>query len=94
MLTKNELAHSVAKDTGLTISKATQVVGSILSTVESTLASGDNVRLTGFGSFSVKDTKARTGRNPSTGAPIQVPASRRVSFSAGANLTAAIRGQK
>ena len=93
MLTKSELAHAVAKDTGLTISKSTQVVVSILATLESTLAKGEDVRLTGFGSFSVKKTKARTGRNPSTGAPIQVPAGRRVSFSAGSNLTAVVRGE-
>jgi DNA-binding protein HU-beta len=93
MLTKSALAHAVAKDNGLTISKATQVISSILSTLESSLADGENVRLTGFGSFRVKETKARTGRNPSTGEPIQVSESRRVSFSAGSNLTAAVRGK-
>lgn len=93
MLTKSALAHAVAKDSGLTISKANEVIGSILSNLENALADGENVRLTGFGSFKVKDTKARTGRNPSTGDPIEVPASRRVSFSAGSNLTAAVRGK-
>ena len=93
MLTKSALAHAVAKENGLTISKANEVVGSVLSNLEKALADGENVRLTGFGSFKVKETKARTGRNPSTGEPIEVPASRRVSFSAGSNLTSAVRGE-
>ena len=93
MLTKSALAHAVAKDNGLTIAKANEVIGSILSNLEQALADGEPVRLTGFGSFKVKETKARTGRNPSTGGPIEVPASRRVSFSAGSNLTAAVRGE-
>lgn len=93
MLTKSALAHAVAKDNGLTISKANEVIGSILSNLEISLANGENVRLTGFGSFKVKETKARTGRNPSTGEPIDVPASRRVTFSAGSNLTEAVRGK-
>lgn len=93
MLTKSALAHAVAKDSGLTIVKANEVIGSILSNLEKALADGDDVRLTGFGSFKVKETKARTGRNPSTGEPIDVPASRRVSFSAGSNLTSAVRGE-
>lgn len=92
MLTKSALAHAVAKENGLTISKANDVVGSVLSNLEKALADGENVRLTGFGSFKVKETKARTGRNPSTGEPIEVPASKRVSFSAGSNLTSAVRG--
>ena len=93
MLTKSALAHAVAKDSGLTIVKANEVIGSVLSNLEKAMADGDDVRLTGFGSFKVKETKARTGRNPSTGQPIEVPASRRVSFSAGSNLTSAVRGE-
>ena len=93
MLTKSALAQAVAKDSGLTIVKANEVIGSVLSNLEKALAEGDDVRLTGFGSFKVKETKARTGRNPSTGQPIEVPASRRVSFSAGSNLTSAVRGE-
>ncbi len=94
MLTKSLLARQVAKSAGLTIAKSNQVVTSALSAIQSSLADGDEVRLTGFGSFKVSQTKARTARNPRTRQPIHVPASRRVSFSAGSTLVQAVRGKK
>ena len=50
------------------------------------LASGDDVKITGFGGFEVKTREARTGRNPRTGEPVEIPASKYVSFSAGSVL--------
>ncbi len=94
MLTKSLLARQVAKGAGLTIAKSNQVVASVLASIQSSLADGEEVRLTGFGSFKVRQTKARTARNPRTRQPIRVAASRRVSFSAGSNLVQAVRGKK
>ena len=58
--------------------------------VAGALARGEAVRLAGFGAFAAKERPARTGRNPATGAPIAVPASRRVSFRAGKGLRDAV----
>jgi nucleoid DNA-binding protein len=55
-------------------------VEAILDRISTALVSGDRVELRGFGIFEAKETKARTGRNPSTGATIEIPASRKASF--------------
>ncbi|MBI5634884.1 MAG: integration host factor subunit beta [Nitrospirae bacterium] len=61
-------------------------VNTVLIAITDALASGDNVMLKGFGAFKVKETKARTGRNPKTGEAVQIPAGKKVSFSVSKEL--------
>ncbi|HZT95405.1 MAG TPA: HU family DNA-binding protein [Chloroflexota bacterium] len=83
---KTELAGQIAQETGLNKSQATRALDATLNAIGNALGSGDEVRLTGFGTFRVSETKARTGRNPRTGAPINIAAGRRPGFTAGSRL--------
>ncbi len=85
-MNKAELIDAVAASTGLSKADATRAVESTLSTVSGALSRGDSVALVGFGTFSVKQRAARTGRNPKTGAAIQIPASKVPGFKAGKAL--------
>jgi DNA-binding protein HU-beta len=96
-LNKTELVEKVAKKTGLTLKDSKVVVDAIFSTVpkEGIIAGelnrGKKVQITGFGTFQIRKRKKREGRNPQTGEPIQIPASRFPSFSAGRSLKDRIR---
>jgi DNA-binding protein HU-beta len=85
-MTKSEMIQSVARDTGMSQSQAGKVVNSIFDTIAHTLQNGEEVRITGFGTFRTVETKERPGRNPRTGQEITIPAGRRVSFTAGSGL--------
>lgn len=89
-MNKNELVSQVAGDTGLSKVDAASAVDSILDTVSGELSGGGEVRLVGFGTFSVSQRKATTGRNPQTGAVIQIPASKQAKFKAGKALKEAV----
>jgi DNA-binding protein HU-beta len=91
-MTKSELIQSVARETGLPQSQASKVVNAVFDTIASNLQRGEEVRLTGFGTFRMLETKERPGRNPRTGEPITIPAGRRVGFTAGSGLTDFDRG--
>ena len=80
-MTKNELAEQVAKRNGLSASQARQVLETTIETVSDELAAGGEVALAGFGKFSVSQRAARQGRNPSTGQPISIAASKAPKFS-------------
>ena len=89
-MNKAELVAEIAKNTGLTkvdSEKATEV---LLNTVAATLKKGDEVRLVGFGTFSVAKRAATEGRNPRTGATIKIPASKQPKFKAGKGLKDAL----
>ncbi|MBI1951453.1 MAG: HU family DNA-binding protein [Acidobacteria bacterium] len=90
-MNKAELTARVAKDTRMTKVRAARVIDSLLEHVMKTLKRGERASLVGFGTFTVTRRKARTGRNPQTGAPIQIPARRVVRFTAGKSLKAEIR---
>lgn len=66
--------------TNLTRKQATQIVNDVFASIAATLRNGDAVRLVGFGSFTVRERKARTGRNLRTGAPLNIPARKVVRF--------------
>jgi DNA-binding protein HU-beta len=83
---KNDLVASVSSNTGLSKADAAKAVDGVFSTVTGALQKGDDVRLVGFGTFSVVNRKASVGRNPRTGATIQIPASRQPKFKAGKGL--------
>jgi DNA-binding protein HU-beta len=85
-MTKSELAEKVAERNGLSGSQARQVLETTIEVVSRELASGGEVALAGFGKFSVSHRAARQGRNPSTGAPISIAASKAVKFSAASAL--------
>ena len=85
-MNKTELIRAVADRTGLAKKDAEKALTALLDTVAETLAQGDKVQLVGFGSFEIKEREARTGRNPQTRAPIEIPATRVPVFKAGKAL--------
>jgi DNA-binding protein HU-beta len=89
-MTKQELSNKIAEVTGLSQSEAKKSLDATLAAIEDSLKNDEKVSFVGFGSFSVADRKARTGRNPRTGEEIDIPASRTVKFSPGQNLKKAI----
>ncbi|MFO8142748.1 MAG: HU family DNA-binding protein [Marinobacter sp.] len=88
---KPELAAAIADKTGLTRDKASEVISTITDQISAAAARGEDTTLIGFGTFSIRAREARTGRNPQTGATIQIPASKTVGFKAGKALKDAIR---
>lgn len=90
---KSELQQQVAEQAGLNKAQAGRAVDAVLGSIESALKKGQEVRLTGFGSFRVTSTKARTGRNPRTGATIHIAAGKRPAFSPGSRLKQAVGGR-
>ena len=89
-MNKNDLVAAVADSAGLTKAVAAKAVDAVFDNVTSSLQSGGEVRLVGFGTFSVVDRKATTGRNPRTGETIQIPASKLPKFKAGKGLKDAV----
>jgi DNA-binding protein HU-beta len=85
-MTKAEFVASVAEKTGLTKVAAAEAVDAFVGTVSEVLKAGDKITLPGFGTFSVSERAARKGRNPQTGAEIQIAASKSGKFSAGKDL--------
>lgn len=92
MLGKGEISEAVSRRTGLRKSEASRAVDAILETMTDALKRGEEVRLTGFGTFKVTATKPRIGRNPRTGEQIRIPAGKRPSFSSGTRLVEAVKG--
>jgi DNA-binding protein HU-beta len=82
-MNKQELITSIAKESGLTKKDSAAAVDAFTSVVTASLASGEPVRLLGFGTFDVKDRPARVGKNPKTGETINIPASKAPAFKAG-----------
>ncbi len=82
-MNKQELIDAVAGRTGDSKAATGEVIDAVLAVIRCTLTAGDVVQLVGFGSFSLGQRAARTGRNPSTGAEIQIAAARTVKFTAG-----------
>jgi DNA-binding protein HU-beta len=85
-MNKQELIGAVAEATGLTRNDAGKAVESVFDTISTALGRGDEVRLVGFGTFSVSRRKASTGRNPRTGEPMSIAASTQPKFKAGKGL--------
>ncbi|WP_173931614.1 DNA-binding protein HupB [Chelativorans sp. Marseille-P2723] len=89
-MNKNELVSAVAEKAGLSKGDAQSAVDAVFSVITNELKSGGDVRLVGFGNFSVSRREATTGRNPQTGAEVQIPARNVPKFSAGKGLKDAI----
>lgn len=91
-MNKNDLVAAVAELSGLAKADANKSVDAVLEAVTNALASGDDVRLVGFGTFSVAERKASEGRNPRTGETIQIAASKQPKFKAGKALKDSVNG--
>lgn len=90
-MNKKELVKSVYdKLDGLPLKQCENAVNAVLNSIQETLAGGDEVVLVGFGTFSVREQKARTARNPKTGEKVQVPAKKVPDFKAGKGLKEAV----
>ncbi len=89
-MNKAELVEAVAAATDLPKASASRALDAVLDNITETLKKGDQVVLVGFGTFSVKDRAARTGRNPKTGEPIQIAAAKIPGFKAGKALKDAV----
>ena len=89
-MNKNDLIAAVADATGQSKADAGRCVDAVLDAVSGSLAGGTEVRLVGFGTFSVANRAATTGRNPRTGEAIQIPASKVPKFKAGKALKDAV----
>jgi DNA-binding protein HU-beta len=82
-MNKSDLVSAIADNAGLSKADAARALEATTSAISGALASGDTVGITGFGSFLVRARAARTGRNPQTGAAIQISASNSPAFKAG-----------
>ena len=89
-MNKNDLVASVAGSSGLSKADSAKAVDSVFDSITGALRSGSEVRLVGFGTFSVANRAATTGRNPRTGEPIHIPASKQPKFKAGKGLKSAV----
>lgn len=89
-MNKNDLISAVSESADISKADATKAVDSVFSNITGSLQSGNEVRLVGFGTFSVAQRKATTGRNPRTGEAIQIKASKQPKFKAGKALKDAV----
>lgn len=89
-MTKKELAEAVANEVDLSKKDAAAAVDAVLSSITKTLKKGQKVSLVGFGTFEVRNRKARTGINPKTKEPIRISASKAPAFKAGKAFKEAI----
>ena len=89
-MNKSELIDAIAASADIPKAAAGRALDAMVDSVTESLKKGDQVVLVGFGTFSVKDRAARTGRNPQTGQPIQIAAAKIPSFKAGKALKDAL----
>ena len=89
-LNKNDLVDAVASKAGMSKVNAAGAVDAVFDSITGALQRGDDVRLVGFGTFSVANRAATTGRNPRTGEPINIPASKQPKFKAGKGLKSSV----
>lgn len=91
-MNKQELIQAIADKAIITHKDAKTALNAVLDSIKEALVKGDEVNLVGFGSFKIKHTQARTGRNPHTGEAVQIPAKKAVSFKAGKGLKEVVKG--
>ena len=85
-LTKSHLINAIAEQNGFTKKQSTETVETVLELIKSTLASGDDVLISGFGKFCIKDKQERRGRNPATGEEMILASRRVVTFKCSGKL--------
>ncbi len=89
-MNKQELISAIAEKTGLTKADVEKMVSAFVDTTKESLAKGESLQLIGFGTFSVSERAARTGRNPQTGKELQIAAKKVAKFKAGKALDEAV----
>ncbi len=89
-MNKSELIEAIAASADLPKAAASRALDAMIDTIGGALKNGDQVVLVGFGTFAVKERAARTGRNPQTGAPIEIAAAKVPSFKPGKALKDAV----
>ena len=90
-MNKGELVDAIAADAGLSKADAGKALNSFVSNVTGSLKKGNSVQLIGFGTFSISNRAARAGRNPQTGATIQIKAKKVAKFKAGKALADTVK---
>jgi len=90
-MTKAELVAKIAEKIGTSKAQAEASMNAILETIQEELAAGNKLTLTGFGTFSVSERKASTGRNPRTGTALNIPACKVAQFKPGKVLKDAVK---
>jgi len=93
-MNKNELISEVSKKADITKAKAAEAVDAFIACIEKSLKKGTDVRLVGFGTFTVVKRKATEGRNPRTGEVIKIAASKQPKFKPGKALKESVNGKK
>lgn len=91
-MNKSELVSSIAETAGLTKADAAKALDATVAAITGAMSKGDSVAIIGFGTFKVSDRAARTGRNPQTGAEMQIPAAKVPKFTAGKALKDSVNG--
>jgi len=91
-LTKADMVESLLKELGFDKREAHDMVDLFFQEMKATLAIGEQVKLSGFGNFELRDKKERPGRNPKTGEDVPISARRVVTFSAGQKLRGRVEG--
>ena len=89
-MNKADLVHKIATDTEITKAKAEIALKAMMGGIKDALKNNEKVILVGFGTFSVLERKARSGRHPQTGKKIKIPASKNAKFKAGKELKAEV----
>ena len=89
-MNKGDLVDNVAENAGLSKQQAESAVSAVLEAIEESLKNDDKVSLIGFGTFSVNERAARTGRNPKTGESIQIAAKKVIKFKPGKALAESV----
>ncbi len=89
-MNKSEMIDAIAEGADISKAAAGRALDAMVEAVTDTLKKGETVNLIGFGTFEVRDRKARTGRNPQTGATIQIAAAKSPAFKAGKALKDAV----
>ena len=92
-MNKEELVQEIAKKASVTQKEATEVLSSLVETIQKTVAKGKKVTLVGFGTFEPRKRAARTGRNPQTGKELKIPAKTVPAFSAGKKFKTIVNGK-
>jgi len=90
-MVKMDLIAKVADMAGMTKVDATKAIDAVVEAIQASLAKGEKVTWTGFGTFEVRNRAARMGRNPQTGAPLHIAASKTPAFKSGKSLKDAVK---
>jgi len=90
-MTKDDIVEAIVKKTAITKKDASEALATVIGEITKALSKGEDVTLTGFGTFKVSTRAAREGRNPKTGEKIKIPAMKTPKFKAGKGLKDAVK---